>query len=293
MLHFPLRALRAAALGLSGALALAVVTIPGALAQDKAAEKVVATVNGIEITEAQVAAAIADLAKALANRPPDEVRRYVITYLIDMELMSKRAREAGLDESEDYKARLDYLEKKALLELYLDKVGKDATSDEAAKKLYDDLVKKIEPETEVHAAHILVETEEEAKDIRKQLAGGADFAVLAKEKSKDPGSGPDGGDLGFFTKDAMVPEFAETAFSLEPGAISDPVKSQFGWHIIRVEEKREKAPPTFEEVKPQILEMVAQQAQRDEVVGARDSAKVTRADEAEENSGTKDQKKAE
>ncbi|MCB1476918.1 MAG: peptidylprolyl isomerase [Rhodobiaceae bacterium] len=272
---------------------MAVITSPVVLAQDKTADNVVATVNGKDITETQVAAAIADLAKALANRPPDDVRRYVITYLIDLELISKKAREAGLDQSEDYKARVDYLQKKALLELYLDKVGKDATSDEAAKKLYDDLVKKIEPEIEVHASHILVETEDEAKDIRKQLAGGADFAELAKEKSKDPGSGPDGGDLGFFTKDSMVPEFAEAAFALEPGAISEPVKSQFGWHIIKVEEKREKAPPSFDEVKMQIVEMVAQQAQRDEVVGARDAAKITRADEPKDTPAATEEKKAE
>ena len=293
MLHTLLRATRAAALGIAGAVALAVITSPVVLAQDKTADNVVATVNGKDITEMQVAAAIADLAKALANRPPDDVRRYVITYLIDLELISKKAREAGLDQSEDYKARVDYLQKKALLELYLDKVGKDATSDEAAKKLYDDLVKKIEPEIEVHASHILVETEDEAKDIRKQLAGGADFAELAKEKSKDPGSGPDGGDLGFFTKDSMVPEFAEAAFALEPGAISEPVKSQFGWHIIKVEEKREKAPPSFDEVKMQIVEMVAQQAQRDEVVGARDAAKITRADEPKDTPAATEEKKAE
>src|SRR5580693_2655945 len=115
--------------------------------------------------------------------------------------------------------------------------GKAATTDEAMKKVYDEAAKQIEGEQEVHARHILVETEDEAKAIEAELKKGADFAELAKKKSKDPGAA-DGGDLGFSTKDQMVPEFSTVAFALEPGKISDPVKSQFGWHVIKVEEKR-------------------------------------------------------
>ena len=103
----------------------------------------------------------------------------------------------------------------------------------------------------MRARHILVETEDEAKAILDQLKGGADFATLAKEKSKDPGAA-EGGDLGYFTKDQMVPEFAEVAFKMYPGQLSDPVKTQFGWHVIKLEDKRTKQPPEFDKVKDQI-----------------------------------------
>src|SRR4029077_2971553 len=128
-------------------------------------------------------------------------------------------------------------------------------------------------EEEVHARHILVPTEDEAKAILAQLKGGTDFATLAKEKSKDPGSA-EGGDLGFFAKEQMVPEFAEVAFKLDKGQLSDPVKTQFGWHVIKVEDKRVKPAPTFEEVKGQIETYVTRRAQAELVTKLREGAKV-------------------
>ena len=148
--------------------------------------------------------------------------------------------------------------------------GKAATTDEAMKKVYDEAAKQISGEQEVHARHILVETEDEAKAIKAELKKGADFAELAKKKSKDPGAA-DGGDLGFFTKDQMVPEFSAVAFALEPGKISDPVKSQFGWHIIKVEEKRNRKAPDFDQVKPQIETYVTRKAQAEYVAKLRES----------------------
>ena len=121
-------------------------------------------------------------------------------------------------------------------------------------------------------------TEEEAKAVKAELDKGADFAKLAKEKSKDPGAS-DGGDLGFFTKEQMVPEFSKVAFALEPGRISDPVKTQFGWHIIKVEEKRNRKPPEFDKVKPQIEQYVTRKAQADYVAKLREAAKVERLDQ--------------
>ena len=135
-------------------------------------------------------------------------------------------------------------------------------------------------EQEVRARHILVETEDEAKAVEEELKKGADFAELAKKKSKDPGAS-DGGDLGFFTKDQMVPEFSAVAFALEPGKISDPVKSQFGWHVIKVEEKRNRKPPDFEQVKAQIETYVTRKAQADYVAKLREAAKVERMDKAD------------
>ena len=120
-------------------------------------------------------------------------------------------------------------------------------------------------------------TEDEAKDIETQLKNGADFATLAKQKSKDPGAA-DGGDLGYFTKDQMVPEFAEAAFKLDKGQISDPVKTQFGWHIIKIEDKRVKPTPTFDEVKGQLQNYVARRAQAELVANLRKSASIERLD---------------
>ena len=159
--------------------------------------------------------------------------------------------------------------------------GKAATTDEAMKKVYEDASKQITGEQEVHARHILVETEDEAKAIADELKKGADFAELAKKKSKDPGAS-DGGDLGFFTKDQMVPEFSAVAFALEPGKISDPVKSQFGWHIIKVEEKRNRQAPAFDQVKAQIETYVTRKAQADYVAKLREAAKVERLDKPAE-----------
>src|SRR5437868_12735040 len=146
------------------------------------------------------------------------------------------------------------------------------------KKVYEEAAKQITGEQEVHARHILVETEDEAKAIAEELKKGSDFAELAKKKSKDPGAS-DGGDLGFFTKDQMVPEFSTVAFALEPGKISDPVKSQFGWHIIKVEEKRNRKAPDFEQVKGQIETYVTRKAQAEYVAKLREAAKVERMDQ--------------
>ena len=137
----------------------------------------------------------------------------------------------------DFKRKLAFLRNKLLMETLLQTEGKAAVTDEAMRKVYDEAVKQMASEKEVRARHILVETEDEAKAILAELKKGADFAELAKEKSKDPGAA-EGGDLGYFTKDQMVPEFAEVAFKLEKGQMSDPVKTQFGWHIIKVEDKR-------------------------------------------------------
>jgi peptidyl-prolyl cis-trans isomerase C len=150
-------------------------------------------------------------------------------------------------------------------------------TDDAMHKVYDEAVKGMAPEEEVHARHILVPTEDEAKAIEAELKKGADFAALAKEKSKDPGAA-EGGDLGYFTKDQMVPEFSEAAFKLDKGQISDPVHTQFGWHIIQVEDKRIKPTPTFDQVKPQLENFVAHKAQAELVENLRKTATIERLD---------------
>ena len=200
-----------------------------------------------------------------------------INYLVDVIVLSQAAEKQKLGDRPDVKRRLAFDHNRLLMESLLQDSGKSALSDEAERKVYDEAVKQVKNEEEVHARHILVPTEDEAKAILAQLKGGADFAALAKEKSKDPGAA-EGGDLGYFTKEQMVPEFAEVAFKLGKGQLSDPVKTQFGWHIIKVEDKRTRPTPTFEQVKPQIENYVAHRAQAEMVENLRKSATVERLD---------------
>ena len=241
---------------------------------------VLAKVNGAEIRQSDVTLAEEELGPSLAQMDPATKKENVLAFLIDMKIVAKAAEDKKIEDRPDFKARLAFARNRLLMDNLLGTEGKAAATDDAMKKVYEDAAKQIAGEQEVHARHILVESEDEAKAIAAELKKGADFATLAKEKSKDPGGAADGGDLGFFTKDQMVPEFSAVAFSLEPGKISDPVKSQFGWHIIKVEEKRNRKAPDFEQVKPQIETYVTRKAQAEYVAKLRESAKVERMDQA-------------
>jgi peptidyl-prolyl cis-trans isomerase C len=208
-----------------------------------------------------------------------------------MKIVAKAAEAKKIEDRDDFKARLAFTRNRLLMDNLLAVEGKAATTEDAMKKVYADAAKQIEGEQEVHARHILVETEDDAKAIEAELKKGADFAELAKKKSKDPGAS-DGGDLGFFTKDQMVPEFSAVAFALEPGKISDPVKSQFGWHVIKVEEKRSRKAPDFDQVKGQIETYVTRKAQAEYVAKLRETAKVERMDQPSEAAAKADAKPA-
>jgi peptidyl-prolyl cis-trans isomerase C len=249
---------------------------PSAVAQD--ANPVLAKVNGSEIRQSDVAIAEEELAPSLAQMDPATKKDNVLSFLIDMKIVAKAAEDKKIADRDDFKARLAFARNRLLMDNLLSVEGKAATNDEAMKKVYEDAAKQITGEQEVRARHILVETEAEAKAVEDELKKGVDFAELAKKKSKDPGAA-DGGDLGFFTKDQMVPEFSAVAFAMEPGKVSDPVKSQFGWHVIKVEEKRSRQAPDFAQVKPQIETYVTRKAQADYVTKLRAEAKVERMDQ--------------
>jgi peptidyl-prolyl cis-trans isomerase C len=199
--------------------------------------------------------------------------------MIDLKLGAKAAEAAKVGNGAEFARKLAYNRDKTLLDAYLEQEAKKAVTPEAARKLYDETVKNVPAEQEVRARHILVDNEEDAKKAAARVKGGEDFAKVAAELSKDPGSKTDGGDLGFFTKDRMVEPFGEAAFKLEPGQISDPVKSQFGWHVIKVEEKRTKPAPTFEETKDQVESYLARKAQQDLIVNLRKDAKIEKLDD--------------
>src|SRR5437764_5312041 len=264
---------------------VALVLFAGLPLRAEDANPVLAKVNGSEIRQSDVALAEEELGPSLAQMDPATKKDNVLSFLIDMKIVAKAAEDKKVENSEEFKKRLAFTRSRLLMDSMLANEGKAATTDDAMKKVYDEASKQIAGEQEVHARHILVETEDEAKAVKAELDKGGDFAELAKKKSKDPGAA-DGGDLGFFTKEQRVPEFSAVAFVLEPGKISDPVKSQFGWHIIKVEEKRSRKAPEFEQVKAQIETYVTRKAQADYVAKLREAAKVERTDKPEETAKT-------
>jgi peptidyl-prolyl cis-trans isomerase C len=253
----------------------ALLCAPAATLRAQDSSPVVARANGVDIHESDIAFAEEEIGGNMPQMGPDQKRDYLITYLADVIVLSQAAEKKKLGDKPDVQRRLAFDRNRVLMEALLQDVGRAALSDEAMHKVYDDAVKQMPAEQEVHARHILVPTEDEAKAIEAELKKGADFATLAKEKSKDPGAA-DGGDLGYFTKDQMVPEFAEVAFKLDKGQTSDPVHTQFGWHIIKVEDKRTKPTPSFDQVKAQLQNYVMHRAQAEMVDSLRKSANIER-----------------
>jgi peptidyl-prolyl cis-trans isomerase C len=244
-----------------------------ALAQKKE-DPVLARVNGVEIKQSDVDLADADIGQSLPGVAGDQRREQLVAYLIDVTILAQAAAAKKLEAAPDYAARLAYARNKVLMELLLNDVTKTAQTEAEMKKLYEESVSKIQPEEEVRARHILVKTEAEAKDVLAKLKGGADFEKLAREVSVDPSAKTNGGDLEYFTKGQMVAEFSEAAFKLNKGELSEPVKTQFGFHVIKVEDKRQKPVPAYDSVKDQVAAFVVRKAQAELVMKLRQDAKI-------------------
>ena len=241
------------------ALLMATAAAPG-FAQDAAPpvtpETVVATVGGDTITEADLSFAAEDLTQELSQMPAEQRRPFLLRVLIDMKVMAKAGAEAGVDSTPLFQQRLQYLKERALRRAYFAETIAASVTEAAVRADYDKFVVDFVPAEEIRASHILVPTEDEAKAVKTALDEGADFAELAKEKSIDPGAA-NGGDLGFFGKGMMVPPFEAAAYGLtEIGQVSEPVQSQFGWHVIKLAEKRQSAPPAFEQVAAQLQQQL-------------------------------------
>jgi peptidyl-prolyl cis-trans isomerase C len=222
-------------------------------------DTVVATVGGEPITEADIAFAAEDLSQELSRMPPEERKAFLVTVLIDMKVMAKAAREAQMDQTPLFKQRLDYLEDRALRRAYFADAIAAAVTPEAVQAAYEEYVAEFQGQPEVRARHILVATEDEAKAVKAELEGGRDFAELAKEKSTDPSAQQNGGDLGFFGRGMMVKPFEDAAFAMQPGQISEPIQSDFGWHVIELEESRTSQAPDLEQLAPQLQQQVMYQ----------------------------------
>jgi peptidyl-prolyl cis-trans isomerase C len=227
-------------------------------------DPVVARVDGKEIKRSDVLREMSALGPQAAQMPLAALYPQVVERLITTKLVSDKGYAAKVQDTPEAKERLKRAEAQVVADVYMNQTIMPQITDDKVKARYDELSKKFKPEDEVRARHILVPTETEAKDVIKQLQGGADFAKLAAEKSKDTGSMKEGGDLGYFPRAAMVKPFADAAFGMKVGELSAaPVKTDFGWHVIKVEDKRKSAPPPIEAVKAQI-----QQQLGNEMVGS-------------------------
>ena len=275
----PLRSLRA----IAGAAIVFAATVPAATAQDTQdaeEDRVVATVNGDDIMLSEVLAMLDQLPPNMVQQiPPPMLVPLVADQLVNGRLMAAEGYAAGLEDSEDVQARLEQAERQFVQQAWLDQTVEERITDERLQTIYDELVMAQPPQEEVQARHILVETEEEALEVIAAIEEGADFAELAQERSTGP-SGPRGGDLGYFSQGDMVPAFGEAAFALEVGAYStEPVETQFGWHVIKVEDRRTIEPPSLEEVRPQIEDELRNRLSQEIVAELRDSAEITLFDE--------------
>ncbi|MEO0497316.1 MAG: peptidylprolyl isomerase [Pseudomonadota bacterium] len=262
----------------SGVLATSHLAIPGAvrgaMAQEADPGQVLARVGDAEITRADVEIALKELGAQFQRVPENQRIAAVVNTLIDFEVMAQKADAEGYGDDPDVQALVRLNRKRALHDTYFRKTEVEQLDPAAIQKVYDEQTAPLRDETEVQARHILLETEEAAKEVIAELDAGGDFEALAKEKSTGP-SGPAGGDLGFFGKGRMVPAFEAAAFELEAGSYTaEPVQTQFGFHVIKVEAVRPVAVPPLAEVEGQIRQQLLQQRYSETVRGLREAANI-------------------
>ena len=254
------------------ALALAAL-LSAASAQDSADDPLVATVNGEQVFRSEVL----ENAKTLPAQYQAQLEQIfpaLVDRMIDFRLLAAAAEAAKLTEDEEVVSRMEELRKNVVREVYMERAVESRITDEALKGEYETYLAANPPQPEVNARHILLEEEAAAKEVIAELDGGADFAELATARSTGP-SAPNGGDLGFFTREQMVPEFAEAAFAMEPGSYNrEPVQTQFGWHVIKVEERRDSQPPSFEEMEEQLREQASRAAVTEVLGSLRQAAEI-------------------
>lgn len=221
-----------------------------ALAQEPG--EIVAKVGDTTITEADIAFASRDFSAQLAQVPPTQWRKVLTDVVVDMKVMANAAAAAGIAEEEDFKRQVEFLKMRALRNALLVREVEDKVTDADVQAAYDKEFADFKGDEERKARHILLKTKDEAVAAIAELDGGRDFSDLAKEKSTGP-SGPSGGDLGYFTRGRMVKEFEDAAFALEAGSYTkEPVETQFGWHVIKVEDVRTQAAPELSEVQERL-----------------------------------------
>jgi peptidyl-prolyl cis-trans isomerase C len=272
---------------LAGSLPLIAPRIGPALAQETQApaqpgvtetkpdpNQVVARVNGADVTRREVVDSAADLPEQIRSQI-DMVFPQLLNRYIGLKLLGDKGRSENLAEDPEVKKLMGEYETQAIRQVYVTRYLDKQVTEEAIKARYEKKLQDNPPPEEVRAAHILVKTEDAAKAIIDQLKGGADFAALAKEKSEDKGSGANGGELGWFAKDVMVKEFADAAFAMQPNEFSQaPVKSQFGYHVIKLQERRTQPAPSLDSQREQIRAELSEESVQALVQSLRKEANV-------------------
>jgi peptidyl-prolyl cis-trans isomerase C len=257
-------------------MAPAPVRAQGPAAVEPVQDAVLARVNGDTVRRTEVLAAIEELPAQYRQLPMDVLFDRMISQLIDRKLVAQAAQRGGLGGDPEVERRLVALRERLMQEVYLTRAIEERVTDDKVRARYDIEVRDLPAREEVRARHILLDQESEAKAVLDELAKGGDFVAIARRLASGPAAG-DGGDLGYFTKDRMVAEFAEAAFALSKGEVSKaPVKTQFGWHIIKVEDRRATPPPSFEERKPELQRLMADEGLRAVLEELRKGAKIER-----------------
>jgi peptidyl-prolyl cis-trans isomerase C len=266
-----------ASVALTGVIAVGAIVAGGPASAQADPDPVLAKVNGQAIHLSELKAAAETLPPQARQMPPQQLYPLLLDQLIDAQALLIEAKKTGLDKDPDVQRTMQMAADRALESTLLNKVVRPQVTDEAVKARYDQQYAGKPGEQEVHARHILVADEATAKKIIADLKKGADFAALSKQYSKDPSAAQQGGDLGFFKKTDMVPEFADAAFALKDNEITSvPVKTQFGYHVIQTLEHRTSAPPPFDQVRDELRQQMVQAAVQKEVSSARSAVTVER-----------------
>jgi peptidyl-prolyl cis-trans isomerase C len=253
----------ARALALACGLAAATLGATSPATADEGDDPVVAILNGDEIRLSEVESLRVELPEQYMNMPLEFVFPFLLDRAIDSRLVLADANASNLRDDPEVKERLAALENQVITRVYIERVIEAGVTEEVLREQYDLAMAALPPTEEVLAYHILLETEEEARAVIAEIEAGADFETMAKEKSIGP-SAPNGGDIGYITRESVVPEFGDAAFALEPDEMgAEPVQSQFGWHVIKIVDKRMTEQPSFESQREEIADSVA----RDVIVG--------------------------
>jgi len=247
---------------------------PAQAAAPAANDPVVARVNGQAITRSQVAAVYETLPPQMRQAPLDTIMPALINEIVARRLINEAAEKAKIDNDPKVKDQLKVARENVMQQAFLERAVSQQLTEARLKQRYDDLIKAQPPRDEVHARHILVATEADAMAALEDVKKGQDFGDVSKKRSTGP-TATTGGDLGFFTKDQMVPEFAEAAFALQPGQVTQkPVKTQFGFHIIKVEARRVAPPPSFNDVADEVRDILVREIVEQTVNDLKKGAKI-------------------
>lgn len=238
-------------------------------------DPIIATVNGVPVRLSELEVAQQSLPPQYRNMPLQAVFPALLDRIVDSKLVVQEGKKSKVTEDPAYKKRLAFVEEQVLQDFWIQReIARKVTADKLRQR-YEERLKSLPSEEEVHARHILVATEDEAKALIAEIKKGAAFDKLAKDKSTDKASGAEGGDLGWFKKSDMVKEFADAAFDLKKGAMTEtPIKTQFGYHVIQVEDRRKAPPPAYEELAEQLREEMAREAVTAELDLLRSRAKI-------------------